>query len=404
MGRKRSGVRAVSASSIEISFQYQGQRCRERIPLEPTPANLKKAELHKAAIEHAIMLGTFDYTSTFPKSKNAQRFRSAIDQTPVARYLPEWLERARRSTKSSTWDDYRTMVNGPLTRMFGNYTLGELDRFVITEQLAQLDVSNKRLANLQSCLRIALEEAVDLRLLTSNPLAGWTYRIKERRDLEPGNDKIDPFSPEEEAAILAAMPEQLANFFRFAFWTGLRTSELVALEWTDVDWVHKQVHVSRALTQQAAKPETPKTRASQRRVKLLQPALQALIRQKKHSFLAGEQVFLDPRYGTPFTGDQALRKSFWVVALKKAGVRYRNPYQTRHTYASRMLTAGEHPMWVASQMGHSDWTMIARVYGKYIPPENLGEGSKAEALFNKQEPCQSDLDSIETTSPRKPLI
>lgn len=398
MGRKRSGVRAVSASSIEITFQYQGRRCRERIPLEPTPANLKKAELHKAAIEHAIMLGTFDYASTFPKSKNAQRFRSAIDQTPVARYLPEWLERVRRHTKASTWEGYRKMVTGPLDRMFGKYTLGELDRFIIIEELSKLDVSNKRLANLQSCLRIALEEAVNLRLLTSNPLAGWAYRIKDRRDLQPDDEGIDPFSPEEEAAILAALPDQVANLYRFAFWTGLRTSELVALEWDDIDWVHKQAHVSRALTQHADAPESTKTRSGRRRVKLLQPALEALKRQKQHSFLAGGRVFLDPRYGTPFEGDQALRKSFWMIALKKAGVRYRNPYQTRHTYASRMLTAGEHPMWVATQMGHADWTMIARVYGKYIPPENLGEGSKAEALFNKQQPCQSGIDSIMTTS------
>lgn len=51
------------------------------------------------------------------------------------------------------------------------------------------------------------------------------------------------------------------------------------------------------------------------------------------------------------------------AALKKAGVRYRRPYQTRHTFASMLLSAGEHPMWVAQQMGHSDWTMIAQVYG-----------------------------------------
>jgi integrase len=52
----------------------------------------------------------------------------------------------------------------------------------------------------------------------------------------------------------------------------------------------------------------------------------------------------------------------WVPAMKKAGVRYRRSYQTRHTYASMMLSADEHPMWVAKQMRHTDWSMIARVY------------------------------------------
>ncbi|MNP80041.1 hypothetical protein D3C76_1780160 [compost metagenome] len=68
--------------------------------------------------------------------------------------------------------------------------------------------------------------------------------------------------------------------------------------------------------------------------------------------------------------------------MKKAGVRYRRPYQTRHTYASMMLSAGEHPMWVAKQMGHSDWTMIARVYGRWMPSADADAGSRAEQIWS----------------------
>ena len=53
MGRG-PGVRATSASSIQIDFRYKGKRCRERISLPPTPANLKYAKRLKAAIEHEI--------------------------------------------------------------------------------------------------------------------------------------------------------------------------------------------------------------------------------------------------------------------------------------------------------------------------------------------------------------
>jgi len=48
-----------------------------------------------------------------------------------------------------------------------------------------------------------------------------------------------------------------------------------------------------------------------------------------------------------------------------------------------MLSAGEHPMWVAKQMGHSDWTMIAKVYGKWMPDANKMAGQKAVNLFSK---------------------
>ncbi|KZL37550.1 hypothetical protein VT47_20180 [Pseudomonas syringae pv. syringae] len=46
-----------------------------------------------------------------------------------------------------------------------------------------------------------------------------------------------------------------------------------------------------------------------------------------------------------------------------------------------MLSAGEHPMWVAKQMGQTDWTMIARVYGRWMPTSTDAEGSKAVEKF-----------------------
>ena len=46
-----------------------------------------------------------------------------------------------------------------------------------------------------------------------------------------------------------------------------------------------------------------------------------------------------------------------------------------------MLSAREHPMWVAKQMGHRDWTMIARVYDKWMPSADIDAGSQAEAKF-----------------------
>jgi integrase len=97
--------------------------------------------------------------------------------------------------------------------------------------------------------------------------------------------------------------------------------------------------------------EISKTAAGRRAVKLLGPALAALKAQKGHTFSAGDEVFQNPRTLKRWAGDGPIRKTMWGHAVKKAGVRYRRPYQTRHTYASMMLSASEHPMWVAQQIG-----------------------------------------------------
>lgn len=378
MGGRRTGVRAASKSSIEISFMYEGQQCRERVPLIPSPANIKRAEQHKASIELAIYNGTFDYAATFPQSKRAARVGYRTGQIPLSNYLDNWLTKKEAHLKASTLDGYRKIINGVLKPKLGATPLVLLTRKMCKDAFASIEATNKRLANVQSCLRSALGDAVDDELIESNPLAGWTYSVKGKPKTE---DEIDPFTKAEQAAILEAATGQYRNLLQFALWTGLRTSELVALEWGDIDWLRGEARISRGLTKAAKEAELPKTAAGLRDVKLLPMALAALEEQKAHTYIAGAQVFHDPRYDKPFDGDQAIRKSFWIPTLRRAKVRYRNPYQTRHTYASMMLSAGEHPMWVAKQMGHSSWVMIARVYGRYIPNDGDTSGSKAAALF-----------------------
>src|SRR5262245_8161982 len=55
------------------------------------------------------------------------------------------------------------------------------------------------------------------------------------RPLREQRADVDPFSPEEIAAFLAACPAAWRPYFTVAFWTGVRPGELAALKWGDVD-------------------------------------------------------------------------------------------------------------------------------------------------------------------------
>lgn len=396
MGRDGTGVKAASASSIEITFMFRGVRCRERIALKPTPPNLKRAEQHRAAILYAIQCGTFDYRTTFPGSPRAALFAEYKGEVlTVEQHLETWLSGMKPHVKASTWSGYEKDVR-ILIAALGAERLADLNRPRIKQWCQGLTCGNKRIANLLSVLRTALASAVDDELIEANPIREWTY---ERKEAPREKDDVDPFTGEEQAAILLELDGQGANLIRFALWTGLRTSELVALDWGDIDWLRGEIRVRRAMTQAADEPEETKTRAGDRRVKILPPAMDALQAQKGHTFLKGQEVFQNPRTGERWAGDQPIRKTLWAHALKRAGVRYRRPYQTRHTYASMMLSAGEHPMWVAQQMGHSDWSMISRVYGKWIPDAAPDAGSKAVRLFGAETVIRQPLPCL--NSPKK---
>ncbi|WP_241049241.1 site-specific integrase [Achromobacter xylosoxidans] len=406
MGRDGRGVKAASESSIEITFQYKRRRCCERIPLKPTPANLQRAEQHRAAILHAISTGVFDYAATFPNSACAGTYANTPGQIlSVEKYLDGWLDARKPTLKSSTYQG--SIVLGLLIPKFGKEMLGDLKWPAIKSWLAGLGgdkpVSNKRLSNVQSCLRSALNDAVEDELLDENCMRGRHYSRQAQPVEEGDDDEVDPFTPDEQAAILSNLPEQTRNYALFALWTGLRPSEQIALNWSDVDFARGVVLVRKAITR-AAKgvAELPKTKSSRREVKILAPALAAINGQKAHTWVGAEphgELFRNPGTGERWSSSQAVQK-VWATALKRAKVRYRRPYQMRHTFASMMLSAGEHPMWVAQQMGHKDWAMIIRVYGKWMPSADLNAGGKAVDLFAEKLALSSH--SGAKTAPKQP--
>ncbi|MBB6591221.1 site-specific integrase [Ralstonia solanacearum] len=389
MGRKGTGVTIVSDSSYEIAFTYKGKRCRERVKAKPCPANTRKLIQFRAAVLHAIEKGEFDYAKTFPDSRHTAALADRPgDAQTVEDYFDKWLKRKQVEIKASTYKGYLLIVNRWVIPKFGKLTLSDLKRALIRDWLATIDahkekkVSNKRLSNIQSCMRSALQDAADDELIDANPLAGYTYARAERPTADRDDDEIDPLSPAEQATVLAKLSDGYRNMVQFALWTGLRTSELIALNWSDIDFVGGYVRVRRALTREAkGVAELPKTAAGRRDIRLLSPAAAALQAQKPLTFLTEDDgPIFKTLAGERFSGSHQIWR-IWQAALKRAGVRYRNPYQTRHTYASMMLSAGEHPMWVAKQMGHADWTMIARVYGRWMPSADVDAGSRAVEKF-----------------------
>jgi len=382
MGNQRPGAKAASATSIEISFTYRGKRCRERIKLQPTPANLKKAERHRVAIIEAIAAGTFDYAVTFPNSKNARKFARYRDAgMTIKTYLEHWIDTRESEIHSSTFQGHERTVRNQIIPQFGHLRIGELTRTDVREWCQSMTCSVKRIKNITSILRAALQDAVYDSIIETNPIQGWEFKRREAPVLK--NDKINPFSREELAAILAALDGQNRNLVQFWSETGLRPSELIALDWSDVDFIHKRIAIWKALTDAAKAPEPTKTTAGNRIIDLSDAALTALQAQKAHTFLKGKEIFQNPRYSERWTGDRQIREVFWRPTLRKAGVLYRIPYQMRHTYASTRLMAAQSIgdiMHVAATLGHRDWTFTARTYSRFIKEDFMRHKMLSEML------------------------
>ena len=116
----------------------------------------------------------------------------------------------------------------------------------------------------------------------------------------------------------------------------------------------------------------PKTKKSKRDIDILPPAYDALMRQKE---LTGKSkyVFLDDDY-KPLTTDH-VRNVIWTPALEQAGIEYRTMLQTRHTFATMMIDAGEDLGWVQNQLGHASLQMIYTRYYSWVKKDTRNDGS-----------------------------
>jgi integrase len=224
-------------------------------------------------------------------------------------------------------------------------------------------LSGKTVNNYVSVLREALQLAVADRLLAENPAAA-VPRAKHQKD------PPDPFDADERERILARLAERhpghVHNLVAFWFWTGLRTSEVFGLRWPNIDLAAGKVRVAEASVRGQHKATT-KT-ATARDVLLNPLALAALERQRQHTFLAAQEVFRDPRAGKAWSDERAFRRSYWTPTLKALGIRYRRPYQMRHTYATALLMAPGgmvNPAFGARQLGHSV-EMFLQTYSRWI--------------------------------------
>lgn len=376
-----SGVR-VRGTSIQIDFYYKKVRCRETLKMEPTPKNIKYALRLKATIELEIQQNKFDYERHFPDSKKINMF-TKISTITCADLLLIQLQIYKRRYEigklaKSTYTSYKQITNNKLIPTFGKYKPQEITPKMLREWVLMHEYRSKTFYNKLTPLRAIMKEALHSEYISENPFitAGIESLIT---DISlPRENQIDPFSKEERVAIINAAKGQFKNLIQFAFYSGLRSGELIALRWQDIDFENGIINVINNIVE--GQEKSPKTDAGIRKVLLLPRAKEALLDQQEYTGFANNYVFHNPNTNRRWSDSEKIRHQ-WIKTLIIAEVRYRYPYQTRHTYASMLLSNGELPAWIASQLGHANVQMVYKVYARWIPDNNFKGGYQMKGNY-----------------------
>lgn len=372
MSRRSKNERVeIRPNSLRVAFVYQGVLYRETLklnghPMEPTTANVNFARRLSRKVADAIRLGSFTFAEFFPDSKNAPKTAEADDRLcAVAR---AWIESKGQLTPA-TLDQYATGVRR-WERLLGAETrMRDLTYQVLSSKIgAEKWPSPKSANNYLVALRGIFQFHYAGPLAYSDPMRN-IHNLKAYKPLP------DPLSADERDVVLADMWQRydprVGAYFTFAFFTGMRPEEIIALRWDDIDERSGLARVCRVRTFKGSERDGSKT-GQGRDVDLLPQALEALHVMKPYTALKAEDVFENPITGEPWHDERSQRDTFWKPSLRRCKIRQRRAYCTRHTYATVALMGGVNAAYVSNQMGHASTKMFFETYARWIAGADKG--------------------------------
>jgi integrase len=394
--RKETGL-------LFFDFRFRGQRCREQTMLQDTPTNRKRLEKALAKIEADIAAGTFDYSATFPGSRNipardpapapvpdlstpavptsasAAAASAALSPTPSFKdFTATWMSERQIEWRRSHLKVLKCTLDGHLLPHFGDRPIGTItkaDILAFRTKLADLPgrtgpkMSAKRINGILAPMRQILAEAADRYGFVSPALNLKPLRLRKT--------DVEPFTLEQVQQMLNTVRPDWRHYFTVRFFTGMRTGEAHGLKWKYVDFDKRLILVRETFV--LGEDEYTKTDSSQRDIQMTQVVFEALRAQHAATGHLGDYVFCN-REAKPLDNDN-FGSRVWYPLLRYLGLKKRRPYQMRHTAATLWLASGEAPEWIARQLGHSSTEMLFRVYSRYVPNLTRQDGSAIDRLL-----------------------
>ena len=293
-------------------------------------------------------------------AKNEEFFKKFDVKTKgktVIELCEEVLIEKEKRLQPTTIKAYYSLFESRIIPFFGKKYPHEITPGQIKEWYTTFKDRSTLATCVNGILKLAFENAIIEGYIKTSPFIVSFPAFKS--DYE-----INPFTLNEIDLILSQKEHFLRNFLGVAFFTGARSGEILALEWKDIDFENKTININKTRTSGITK--SPKTKSSIRIIDML-PQCEIFLREQRRITGLKQNVFLRKSNKTFYHSGELGRA--WHILLEKLNLEKRNIYQTRHTFASNMLSNKENPLWVSQMLGHKTLNMTLEIYTKYIKEE-----------------------------------
>lgn len=319
--------------------------------------------------------------------------------------LSEWVNiflytKSYPTVAKSTFSRQQASYKHICVSSLGAITLQNISPRLIQEFINSLDLSYSSLRQIRILLNQSFEYAIDNNLLRINPMRGVILPKKEK------DTTIRVLSKEQQKDyILALEDEPNRLFFLTAIFTGLRCGELIALKWKNIDLkssnifvcetvVRTRVYTSTGKSHFETVTNSPKTTSSIRTVPIPEFLVQELSTYKPSGNEVNDQYVFATSNGTP-QWDCNIRNWHHRICqkakinptisikdgtqiIKYVGVPF---HALRHTFATRLIEAGENAKVIQELLGHSDIQTTLNIYTHVLEETKIASAKKQQALY-----------------------
>lgn len=297
--------------------------------------------------------------------------RTLNNNTPFSRWADEYMETYYKPTvQAATYNNAKSILDKYLKPELGIMTIGNIRPAHIHNCLLQFQGMSKDYARKSRQLLFRIfDKAVLNEMINRNPVQGT--ELPKTAAKSPRR----PLTPAEKASFMKAVSmHEKGIMFACQLACGLRSQEVRALKWSDIDLKKEIITIRHAVAAGEKTIKAPKSDAGYRTIPM--PAWFVEMLRRHIRDISTDFVF----WGTkdkPITSQRFIRawSSFmreWDIA---AGAElYRNqvikhmidqeitPYYLRHTYATELAENSVDIKTAQYLLGHSDIKMTAEIY------------------------------------------
>jgi integrase len=320
------------------------------------------------------------------------------EKSPLGIYLADWVQRIEPTLRASTYRRYCELARH-ITRYSGKIPLTQLTPSHVERMYATLQrpieaggaaLSSTTALHVHTCLHKALADAEREGLLARN-VADIVHAPRQRL-FEPTIWTLK----EVREFLHAAKQDRLGPLYILAAYTGLRSGELRALRWQDVDLEAKRLHVRTALMRGNVVGQ-PKTRKGRRSVELSAFAVAALRtqreqqdreRQRLGDEWQGTGLVFTSIVGTALDGTNVLHAFYRFC--DRAGLPRVRIHDLRHLQATLLLVGGINLKVVADRLGHSHINVTLDTYSHVVPTMQREAADMLDRLLGEWDVLESE--------------